>query len=192
MSSKVIFEQTFKNRIGLNTPIEAKGRSGMSPGNKGRVGNWVEYELGLRLSNSIEPDMGDLEIKTINVRSNGNVVRGMALGVIPGNVENELKKPFEQSHLYNKIKALGLVCFESLERNNMSIKIHKTVVCNIEDHPLLNKIEYEYNLIKRASANGNGIGSVRTDYLKVQPKGSVSHTYWAFYLSVKAVKMLVN
>lgn len=80
-------------------------------GNKGKYGMVIEKELGLKNNSYQAPDFGDAELKCVPLKysKRGDVLVKETMAITMINAKDVMETPFEESHLYHKIKNLIVV-----------------------------------------------------------------------------------
>jgi DNA mismatch repair protein MutH len=165
--------------------------------NKGWAGQTLEKYLGLNPNSRQSPDFTNWELKSIPVFSpviNNKkflvVQETMAITMIGNDVAI---KPFNESHLYDKIK--NIVCVVRSKRKGFLNEIVEMVFPFKLSNKELGEIEKDYNLIQSVIVN-KGFSSLRGEVGKViQPrtKGSgYGSSSRAFYFRKNFLQSLVD
>jgi DNA mismatch repair protein MutH len=89
--------------------IEIKGPSGRV--NKGWAGHVIERFLGLPLNSAQSPNFGSWELKVIPLKrlKNGKLTFKETMAITMIDPVNVVQKPFEESHLYSKLRKIVAV-----------------------------------------------------------------------------------
>lgn len=157
--------------------------------NKGRVGLWLESQLGLAPTCS-GIDCLDGEIKTFPVRKlkNGSIVPKETVAVTMMNSKDLKDVPFELSMCYKKLKNCMFVPYL---RNGSTVTLFRPVIVHVDDTPCI-KADYELLQSQYASLGRCPPSKVGT-YLQTRTKGSgkSSKKTRAFYLKTLFLKEYV-
>lgn len=118
--------------------------------NKGWAGHVVEKYLELGLSSAQQPDGGDWELKVVPLKraKGGHLVPKETMAITMINATNVLETPFEESHMYHKLRSL-IICGRIFEDKSEP----RSILCSVGGFDLGDKETYE---------------TVKQDYLLVQ------------------------
>ena len=123
--------------------------------NKGKTGQLLELALGKKLSNA-NLDFEDGELKTNKCDASGNPKETVFITQISGVIDELIEeKPFEQTHLYEKINNILYVpvCKEGDPHNWMFLDAIHIDLTKLEFAPLLKIWEDDYYSICRQLKN---------------------------------------
>ena len=155
--------------------------------NKGWAGHTIERFLGLPLNSAQSPDFGSWELKVVPLVATKTgslrVKETMAITMIdPYEVA---EKPFEQSHLLNKLQKIVVVAriFES-QRDERSL-VHSVAPFDLDDEVIYQQVKADYELV-RLAIRTEGFHSLTGKMgIRVQPRtkgaghGSSSRAFYA-------------
>lgn len=155
--------------------------------NKGWAGHTVERYLGLPINSAQSPNFGSWELKVIPLvqgpKSGLRVKETMAITMIDG--EEVKAKPFENSHLYSKLKKIVIVAriFES--KAETSSVVYSVGTFDLDDPETLSKVKADYDEVRNViSEQGFDALTGRMGEL-IQPRtkgpghGSTSRAFYA-------------
>ena len=155
--------------------------------NKGWAGHTLERYLGLPLNSAQSPNFGSWELKQVSLRNRPRVgicvKETMAITMIdPVEVSS---KPFEQSHLYNKLKKIVVVArtYESqLEERSM---VHSVGAFDLEEPRIFEQVKADYELVRETiresgfSSLSGAMGKLIQPRTKGRGHGSISRAFYA-------------
>lgn len=155
--------------------------------NKGWAGHVLERYLGLPINSAQSPNFGSWELKIVPLRRNSRgdlrVKETMAITMI--DAYNVLQTPFEQSHLFSKLKKV-VVCarvFES-QKDERSL-LARVSTFNLDDLNILNQVKADYELVRATIATKGFDELTGAMGVLVQPRtkgpghGSKSRAFYA-------------
>jgi DNA mismatch repair protein MutH len=165
--------------------------------NKGWAGHTIERYLGLPINSSQSPNFGSWELKVVPLiqgpKSGLRVKETMAITMIDG--EEVKAKPFEESHLYAKLRKIVIVARIFENKSEERSIVHSVGTFDLSDPVILATIKADYDLVRHT------ILTKGFEYLtgkmghSVQPRtkgpghGSVSR---AFYARTHVVKRILG
>ena len=157
--------------------------------NKGRYGMVIEKELGLSNNSFQQPDFGDSELKCVPLKysKKGDILVKETMAITMINPDNVINTPFEDSHLYHKIK--NLVTVFLLEDTIHDVKLFAP------DDSDMEQIKNDYEEVRECLINKSFIHLTSKMGKIVQPrtKGAGHGTKSrAFYARASFVKKILN
>jgi DNA mismatch repair protein MutH len=119
--------------------------------NKGWAGHTVERYLGLALNSSRSPNFGSWELKVIPLvqgpKTGLRVKETMAITMID---EEEVKaKPFEESHLYAKLRKIVVVARIFQDKKETSAVVYSVGSFDLDDPELFATVKEDYECVRR-------------------------------------------
>ena len=175
----------------LEVPVQIKvvDRNGALVGriSKGWAGHTIERFLGLPRNSTQSPNFGSWELKVVPVRTRPKVgicvKETMAITMIdPFEVQ---AKPFEESHLYNKMRKMVVVARHFIDKTEPSAKVYSVGTFDLEDPKIYAQVRADYELV-RQMLRTKGFNSLTGAMGKlVQPRtkgpghGSTSRAFYA-------------
>lgn len=180
--------------------IVPDGSSQTDVNNHGRVGFFVERLFGVTPNCSRDPDLGEIEIKTIHIG------RKATIGTMPireyNRIVNRNRHYFGCSDPYKKMKKTLLVCYEKIKNRPVPEYImHNWQLISLEDLPqrmcktLQEDYEFICDVIKKNSKTRDELtedlienGCYSGDYLSLNYKGDgkyygYNYPAWSFSAS---------
>jgi DNA mismatch repair protein MutH len=155
--------------------------------NKGWAGHVLERYLGLPINSAQSPNFGSWELKVVPLKRNSRgdlqVKETMAITMI--DAYNVLQTPFEQSHLFNKLRK-AVVCarvFES-QKEERSLLVRVSTF-NLDDPNILNQVKADYESVRMTIATKGFDELTGAMGVLVQPRtkgpghGSKSRAFYA-------------
>lgn len=118
--------------------------------NKGWAGHTVERYLGLALNSSRSPNFGSWELKVIPLvqgpKSGLRVKETMAITMID---EEEVKaKPFEESHLYAKLRKIVVVARIFQDKKETSAVVYSVGSFDLDDPGIFESVKEDYECVR--------------------------------------------
>lgn len=164
--------------------------------NKGWAGHVLERYLDMKINSAQQPDGGDWELKVVPLRYKGSLLvpkETMAITMI--NPQEVVQTPFEQSHMFNKLKSL-IICGRIFEDPSEPRSIlHSVGGFDLNDPTLLATVKADYEIVQHAIRT-NGFASLTGKMgTFVQPRtkgpghGSISR---AFYAKIPLVSIILG
>lgn len=173
--------------------------------NKGWVGHVVEHFLGLPPNSLQNPDFGDWELKTVSLklRKDNSIGFKETMAITMINPQDVATKPFEESHLYNKIRRMvvcGRLFVDRQETSTKLIQVEAFDFDDNEDQELIRQIKNDYEdvrtILNTANSPQEGFLTLSGKMgIYIQPRtkgrghGSISR---AFYMRPNALKKLLK
>lgn len=156
--------------------------------NKGWAGHVMERFLGLPINSAQSPNFGSWELKQVQLqaRKRGGLLRikeTMAITMIdPYNVA---QTPFEQSHLFAKLRKIVAVAriFESV-RDDHSI-LHSVAEFDLDNPEIYEQVRQDYELVRSTIINDGFSALSGSMGVLIQPRtkgaghGSTSRAFYA-------------
>jgi DNA mismatch repair protein MutH len=163
---------------------------------KGWAGHTIERYLGLPRNSAQSPNFGSWELKVVPVRNRPRigicVKETMAITMIdPYEVKS---KPFEQSHLLNKMRKMIVVARNYVDRVESSAIVHSVGTFDLEDPKIFAQVQADYELV-RETIQTKGFDALTGRMGKlVQPrtKGQKNSTTRAFYARTQFVAHILG
>jgi DNA mismatch repair protein MutH len=154
---------------------------------KGWAGHTIERYLGLPLNSAQSPNFGSWELKVVPVRNRPRVglcvKETMAITMIdPVEVK---AKPFEQSHLYNKMRKMIVVARTFVDKVESSAKVHSVGTFDLEDPKVYAQVKADYDLVRETlrtkgfSALTGKMGKLVQPRTKGAGHGTTSRAFYA-------------
>ncbi len=157
--------------------------------NKGWFGHVIEHYLGLPQNSAQSPNFGSWELKTTSLKTlkNGSIVPKETLAITMIDPYEVAQKPFEESHLYAKLKKLILVSRIVSDKFEDSGKVYSVNTFDLSNNALLKEIKEDYDLIRNKLIDNNKSLSCLTGRMGkwIQPRtkgpghGSESRAFYA-------------
>jgi DNA mismatch repair protein MutH len=118
--------------------------------NKGWAGHTVERYLGLALNSSRSPNFGSWELKVIPLiqgpKTGLRVKETMAITMID---EEEVKaKPFEESHLYAKLRKIVVVARIFQDKRETSAVVYSIASFDLDDPETFESVKRDYESVR--------------------------------------------
>lgn len=166
--------------------------------NKGWAGHVCERYLGLPLNSSRSPDFGSWELKSIPLKTlkNGQIAFKETMAITMIDQTEVINKPFEQSHLYAKLRKA--ICVARIVGNDYSKPsiVHSVTTLDLEGE-LLEQVKKDYELIREcildAQRGFKELTGHMDDYIQPRTKGAGhGSTTRAFYARKKFLKQFIK
>jgi hypothetical protein len=171
--------------------------------NKGRFGLYIEKSLGVLPNKSREPDFGEWELKTVNVKT-----PAVSIGTIPRTEFNSIKNSsehfFEMSNPYQKMRKTIFVYYQKISSDpSPEYKLHGWKDFKLNDnHDDIKRIldedytracefikqSHDYQSLTQAVTNKG----VRGTYLSLTYKGDKTHVYPSWKFTTKFMRTLMK
>jgi DNA mismatch repair protein MutH len=122
--------------------------------NKGWAGHVLERYLGLPLNSAQSPNFGSWELKIVPVkrRSDGSVGVKETMAITMIDPVNVAQKPFEDSHLLQKLQR-AVVCARMFEsRAESSSVLVRVATFDLEDPAVSAQVRSDYDEVRRVIA----------------------------------------
>jgi hypothetical protein len=171
--------------------------------NKGRVGFYIEKSLGILPNNSREPDFGEWELKTVNMKN-----LAVSIGTIPrtefNSIKNSSEHVFEMSDPYQKMRKTIFVYYQKISSDpTPQYKLHGWKDCKLDsNHADIKKtLDEDYTraceFIKRTDdyqslTQALTQKGVRGTYLSLTYKGDKTHVYPSWKFTTKFMRTLMK
>jgi DNA mismatch repair protein MutH len=154
---------------------------------KGWAGHTIERYLGLPLNCSPSPNFGSWELKVVPVRIRPRigvcVKETMAITMID---PYEIKaKPFEDSHLYTKLRKMIVVARTFVDFVESSAAVHSVGTFDLEDPKIYKQVKADYELVRDVLRTKGFDALTGKMGVLVQPRtkgpghGSISRAFYA-------------
>lgn len=164
--------------------------------NKGWAGQTLERYLGLGLSSRQAPNAETWELKLVPLRRQGNsYVPKETMAITMINASDVLKREFEESHLFHKLRSL-IICGRLFEGRDEK---HSTLISvgtfDLVDETVKLQVRSDYELVRETiktkgfDALTGGMGVLVQPRTKGRGHGSTTR---AFYARVVFVKKILN
>ena len=154
---------------------------------KGWAGHTIERFLGLPLNCSPSPNFGSWELKVVPVRIRPKldvcVKETMAITMID---PYEVKaKPFEDSHLYRKMRKMIVVARTFVDLTESSAVVHSVGTFDLEDPKIYKQVKSDYDFVRKVlhtkgfNALTGRMGVLIQPRTKGPGNGSTSRAFYA-------------
>lgn len=155
--------------------------------NKGWAGHTVERYLGLPINSAQSPNFGSWELKVVPLvqgpKSGLRVKETMAITMI--DPEEVKLKPFDQSHLFAKLRKIVIVAriFES--QKETSSVVYSVGTFDLDDRGTYNTVRSDYEVVREViktkgfEALTGAMGKLVQPRTKGPGHGSVSRAFYA-------------
>lgn len=155
--------------------------------NKGWAGHTLERYLGLPINSAQSPNFGSWELKQIQLvpKRDGTLRVKETMAITMIDPVNVVAKPFEKSHLLNKLLKIVVVArvFESpLDDRSL---LHSVASFNLDDPKTYAQVKVDYEQVRRTiiergfSALTGAMGVLVQPRTKGSGHGSVSRAFYA-------------
>ena len=155
--------------------------------NKGWAGHTVERYLGLALNSSRSPNFGSWELKVIPLvqgpKTGLRVKETMAITMID---EEEVKaKPFEESHLYAKLRKIVVVARIFQDKKETSAVVYSVGSFDLDDPEVFETVKSDYECVRNMlktrgfKALTGKMGALVQPRTKGAGHGSTSRAFYA-------------
>jgi len=136
----------------LGVTVWRKDKSGRKKINKGWAGHTIERFLGLPLNSAQSPNFGSWELKVVPLKRTRSadiaVKETMAITMLdPVEV---MAKPFEQSHLYAKLRKIVIVARVFEDKSERRSLVHSVGMFDLDDARIYAMVKADYELVRRA------------------------------------------
>jgi len=165
--------------------------------NKGWVGHVIERYLGLPINSSQSPNFGSWELKVIPLKRNakGQLVVKETMAITMIDPYNVARTPFEESHLFAKMRKAVIVARVFESQAETSSLLHSVTDFDLGDSEIYEQVKADYESVRDA-INTKGFSSLTGSMgVLVQPRtkgaghGSTSR---AFYARTKFVAEIIK
>ncbi len=165
--------------------------------NKGWAGHVIERYLGLPLNSAQSPNFGSWELKVVPLRylKDGSLTIKETMAVTMIDPYEVVAKPFEDSHLFNKLQKILIVSRIFENKEETSAILHNVVEFDLDDPEIFRQVKADYDLVREAIRT-KGFSSLTGKMgVLIQPRtkgpghGSTSR---AFYARTGFVKKLLG
>lgn len=119
--------------------------------NKGWAGHVIERYLGLPLNSSRAPNFGSWELKVVPFKLTraGALVPKETMAITMLDPVEVAQKPFEESHLYMKLKKQIVVARTWVDQSESVSLVHKVATFDLGDGELYGAIKQDYELVRK-------------------------------------------
>lgn len=165
--------------------------------NKGWAGHVIERYLGLPLNSAQSPNFGSWELKVVPLRhlKDGSLTIKETMAVTMIDPYEVVAKPFEDSHLFNKLQKILIVSRIFENKEETSAILHNVAEFDLDDPEIFRQVKADYDLV-RETIRTKGFSSLTGKMgVLIQPRtkgpghGSTSR---AFYARTGFVKKLLG
>ncbi len=157
--------------------------------NKGWFGHVIEHYLGLPQNSAQSPNFGSWELKTTSLKAkrNGDIVPKETIAITMIDPYEVVQKPFEDSHLFAKLRKLILVSRIVSDKFEDSGKVYAVDTFDLSDQQLLAEIKADYDAVRQKLIDNNSDITVLSGKMGkwVQPRtkgaghGTTSRAFYA-------------
>lgn len=163
--------------------------------NKGWAGHTLERYLQLPLNSSRAPNFGSWELKSTSLvyGRNGELRVKETVAITMLDPVEIVRKEFEESHLYNKLRKTLLVArIHESQLDTRSI-LHSIAEFDLDDPTLHSALKADYDCIREVVRNGGVLSGRLGRYIQPRTKGAGhGSTSRAFYARKELVAHLLN
>lgn len=165
--------------------------------NKGWAGHVIERYLGLPLNSAQSPNFGSWELKVVPLHylKDGSLTIKETMAVTMIDPYEVVAKPFEDSHLFNKLQKILIVSRIFENKEETSAILHNVAEFDLDDPEIFRQVKADYDLVKETirtkgfSALTGKMGVLIQPRTKGPGHGSTSR---AFYARTGFVKKLLG
>lgn len=161
--------------------------------NKGWAGHVIERYLGLPLNSAQSPNFGSWELKVVPLRhlKDGSLTIKETMAVTMIDPYEVVEKPFEDSHLFNKLQKILIVSRIFENKEETSAILHNVAEFDLDDPEIFRQVKADYDLV-RETIRTKGFSSLTGKMgVLIQPRtkgpghGSTSRAFYARTVFVK-------
>ena len=164
--------------------------------NKGWAGHTVERYLGLPLNSSQSPNFGSWELKVVPlVLKNGELVLKETMAITMLDPREVCAKPFEDSHLFSKLRILVAVARIRENNEESTSTCHLVHAFDLEETALYDAVAEDYRQIQRVieKEGPDGLSGSIGRYVQPRKKGpGHGSTSRAFYARKEFVEYIIG
>jgi len=170
--------------------IEILGASGKV--NKGWAGHVIERFLSLPLNSAQSPNFGSWELKVIPLKKlkNGKLTLKETMAITMIDPVNVVQKPFEESHLYAKLRKIVVVARTVGSNVDEPSYFYDVFEIDLSNEEIYNQVEEDYesvrNILKQYENPYDGLTKLNGKMgIYIQPRtkgsghGSISRAFYA-------------
>ncbi len=160
--------------------------------NKGWAGHVIERYLGLPQNSSRAPNFGSWELKSVPLKilKNGLWVPKETMAVTMLDEYEVKNKPFEDSHLYTKLRK-ALIVSRTVHKNSDTSVVHGVTEFDLDNHEVYDQIKKDYDDIRESLLAGRKLSGKMGVFVQPRTKGAGhGSTSRAFYVKTNLIAKL--
>ena len=155
--------------------------------NKGWAGHTIERYLGIPINSSRNPNLGSWELKVVPLtrRSDGSLVLKETMAITMLDPDEVLERPFEQSHLFTKLRKIIAVSRIREDREESRSICERVHAFDLEETALYDVVAQDYEEIRTAIRDWGFHSLTGRMGVYIQPRtkgaghGSTSRAFYA-------------